>query len=162
MYILWPCPGSIGGSNWHIEMDGVNQLNVGHSVAPGKIIEKNFNSSYWKRGKKISLARDFCRQRATRCENVTQYYQAADTMIGCLLPRDGIWVPKIGYCYPKNTLTFGFGHVWVWILCYGLEIFATKEQQDGTTWLNIIKPPTRDPRRDDWIRPYVYYRLISD
>ena len=54
-------------------------------------------------------ARDFCRQRATRCENVTQYYQAADTMIGCLLPRDGIWVPKIGYCYPKNTLTFGFG-----------------------------------------------------
>ena len=31
-----------GGSNWHIEMGGVNQLNVGHSVAPGKIIEKNF------------------------------------------------------------------------------------------------------------------------
>ena len=45
--------------------------------------------SYLKREKNVSFgARDFCRQRATRCENVTQYYQAADTMIGCLLLRD--------------------------------------------------------------------------
>ena len=59
-----------------------------------KIIEKNFLSPALlekKREKTISLgARDFCRQRATRCENVTQYYQAADTMIGCLLVRDCI------------------------------------------------------------------------
>ena len=26
--------------------------------------------------------------KATRCENVTQYYQTADTMIGCLHFRD--------------------------------------------------------------------------
>ena len=102
-----------------------------HSLCMAKLNAKLENSttkvmlSYLKREKNVSFgARDFCRQRATRCENVTQYYQAADTMIGCLLSRDGVWVTKIAYYYPQNTLNFGFGHVCVWIFCYGHKFFC--------------------------------------
>ena len=102
-----------------------------------KIIEKNFLSPALlekKREKTISLgARDFCRQRATRCENVTQYYQAADTMIGCLLVRDcivgcmQIRAPKTTAYYTANILT---------VLCtaFGSVTCAT------LIWLHILQP----------------------